>query len=58
LASITMFKLLSFFYILAQYAVLEANVQVNGRGQFRPPPETPQTISMSCQTYYYVLTES
>ena len=35
-----MFKLLScFFYIFAQYAVLEANVQVSGRGQFRPPPK-------------------
>jgi len=26
------FKLLSFLYILAQYAVLEANAKVNGRG--------------------------
>ena len=35
---------------------VEANVKVNGRGQFSHPhpSETPQPISMSCQIYYYV----
>jgi len=39
-----------------QYAVLEANAKVNGRGPFSlpHPSETPQPISMSCQIYYYV----
>jgi len=39
-----------------QYAVLEANAKVNGRGPFSHPhpSETPQLISMSCQIYYYV----
>ena len=40
---------------VAQYAVLEANAKVNGRSPFPHPSETPQPISMSCQTYYYVL---
>jgi len=35
-----MFKLLSFFYILSQYAVLEANVQV-GEANFEPPAPKP-----------------
>ena len=41
---------------VAQYAVLEANAKVNGRGPFLHPhpSETPQPISMSCQIYYYV----
>ena len=41
---------------VAQYAVLEANAEVNGRGPFSHPntSETPQPISMSCQIYYYV----
>ena len=41
---------------VAQYAVLEANVKVNGRGQFSHSnsSETPQPISMSCEIYYYV----
>ena len=41
---------------VAQYAVLEANAKVNGRGPFSlpHPSETPQPISMSCQIYYYV----
>ena len=41
---------------VAQYAVLEANANVNGRGPFshHHPSETPQPISMSCQIYYYV----
>ena len=40
---------------VAQYAVLEANAKVNGRGPFSHPrpSETPQPISMSCQIYYY-----
>jgi len=39
---------------VAQYAVLEANAKVNGRGPFSHlhPSETPQPISMSCQIYY------
>jgi len=45
---------------IAQYAVLEANAKVNGRGPFSQPhpSETPQPISMSCQMYYYVPEES
>ena len=45
---------------IAQYAVLEANAKVNGRGPFSHPhpSETPQPISMSCQIYYYVPQES
>ena len=41
---------------VAQYAVLEANAKVNGRGQFSHPhpSKTPEPISMSCQIYYYV----
>ena len=41
---------------VAQYAVLEANAEVNGRRPFSHPnpSETPQPISMSCQIYYYV----
>jgi len=41
---------------VAQYAVLEANANVNGRGPFshHHPSETPQPISMSCQIYYYI----
>jgi len=41
---------------VAQYAVLEANAKVNGRGQFSNPhpSERPRPISMSCQIYYYV----
>jgi len=41
---------------VAQYAVLEANDKVNGRGPFsHPHPSvTPQPISISCQIYYYV----
>ena len=41
---------------VAQYAVLEANAKVSGRGPFSHPhpSETPQPISMSCQIYYYV----
>ena len=40
---------------VAQYAVLEANAKVNGRGPFSHPypSETPQPISMSRQIYYY-----
>ena len=35
---------------------VEANVKVNGSGQFSHPhpSKTPQPISMSCQIYYYV----
>jgi len=42
--------------LVAQYAVLEANAKVNGRGQFSHPlpSKTPEPISMSCQIYYYV----
>ena len=41
---------------VAQYAALEANAKINGRGPFSHPhpSETPQPISMSCQIYYYV----
>jgi len=41
---------------VAQYAVLEANAKVNGRGPFPHPhpSETPHPISMSCQIYCYV----
>jgi len=40
---------------VVQYAVLEANAKVNGRGPFshRHPSETPQPILMSYQIYYY-----
>jgi len=48
-----MFKLLSFFYILAQHAVLEANVQVNGRGQFRTPFAPPKPLNQfRCHAKY------
>jgi len=41
---------------VAQYAMLEANAKVNGRGSFSHPhpSKTPQLISMSCQIYSYV----
>jgi len=40
---------------VAQYAVLEANAKVNGRGPLSHPypSETPQPISTSRQIYYY-----
>ena len=49
-------KTLSRVCAVAQYAVLETNAKVNGRGPFlHPHPfEAPQPISMSCQIYYYV----
>jgi len=38
---------------VAQYAVLEANAKVNGRGQISHP-HTPKPIWMAIQMYHYV----
>jgi len=50
--------ILSCVYAVVQYAVLEANAKVSGRGQiWHPHPSNlaslPQPNLMSCKLYYY-----